>query len=98
MNSLTSVLLAASVFGATACVDTLNRASAVPYPFPHHDLRSVQDYVRKHRQTLLTTTKNWATTASTVPIAVVPFPGSPAPWTTLIAMSDGGVIITIPLQ
>jgi hypothetical protein len=58
MNSLTSVLLAASVFGSTACTESLGLASAAPYP---NSLTmtcfQVQGYVRKHGQTLLTAGK-----------------------------------------
>src|ERR1700722_11906799 len=36
-----------------------------------------------------------ATTASIMPIAAVPFPGTPAPGMWLIAMSDGGATIII---
>jgi hypothetical protein len=56
MNSLTSVLLAASVFGATACLDSLGRASAASYPNSlTMTCAQVQGYIRKHGQTLLTT-------------------------------------------
>jgi hypothetical protein len=33
-----------------------------------------------------------------MPIAAVPFPGTPAPGTWLIAMSDGGATIIIQLK
>ena len=58
MNSLTSVLLAASVFGATACSDSFGRALAASYPNSlTMTCAQVQDYVSKHGQTLLTTRK-----------------------------------------
>ena len=56
MNSLTSVLLAASAFGATACLDSLGRASAASYPNSlTMTCAQVQGYISKHGQTLLTT-------------------------------------------
>ena len=58
MNSLTSGLLAASVFGAATCSNSLGRASAASYPNSLTiTCAQVQDYVSKHGQTLLTTGK-----------------------------------------
>jgi hypothetical protein len=75
MNILTSVLLAASVFGAATCSDSLGRASAASY---RNSLTMtcapVQDYIKRHGQTLLTTGKelgnysfNYADCGGTVP-------------------------------
>ena len=58
MNRLSSVLLAATVFGTAMCSDSLGRASAASYSnsltmtCPH-----VQDYIKRHGQTQLTTGK-----------------------------------------
>ena len=58
MNSLTSGLLAASVFGAATCSDSLGCVSAASYPNSlTMTSAQVQDYVRKHGQTLLSTGK-----------------------------------------
>src|SRR5271154_3601260 len=80
--TLSALLPISSIAFAFASIDTSNMTCA-----------QVQDYVKTHGQTLLTTGSESATTASTTTIA-----GSPAPRTRLIAMSDGGVTITIPLQ
>ncbi len=58
MNSLTSVVFAASIFSAVTCLDSLDRASATSYPNSLTvTCAQVQGYVRKHGQTLLTTGK-----------------------------------------
>jgi hypothetical protein len=58
MNSLTSVLLAAAVFSVATCSDSLGRASAASYPNSlTMTCPQVQDYIKRHGQTLLTTGK-----------------------------------------
>jgi hypothetical protein len=99
MNSLRSVLLAASVLDAATCSDSLGLASAASYPNSlTMTCAQVQDHIRKHGQTLLATGQESGTTASIMPIAAVPFPGTPAPGTWLIAMSDGGATTILQLK
>ena len=58
MKNLTSLLLAVSVFGAIACVASLSRAPAASIPNSlTMTCAQVQDYIRKHGQTLLATGK-----------------------------------------
>ena len=58
MNSLRSVLLAASVFGAATCADSLGLASAASNPNSlAMTCAQVQDYIKRHGQTLLSTGK-----------------------------------------
>jgi hypothetical protein len=54
MNSLTSILLAATVFGVATCWDSLGRASAASTPNSlTMTCAQLQDYIKKHGQTLL---------------------------------------------
>ena len=58
MNTLTPVLLAASVFGAATCSDALGRGSAASYPNSlTMTCAQVRDYIKGHGQTPLTTGK-----------------------------------------
>jgi|SRR5580704_4579800 hypothetical protein len=75
MKNLMSVLLAVSVFGAAACADSLGRAAAESHPNSlTMTCAQVQDYIKRHGQTLLTTGKelgnysfNYADCGGTVP-------------------------------
>ena len=56
MKSLMSVLLGASVFGATACVDFLGRASAASYPNSlTMTCAQAQNYIAKNDGAVLAT-------------------------------------------
>ena len=58
MNSLRSVLLAASVFGTATCPELFRGASAASYSNSlTMTCAHVQDYIKRHGQTLLTTGK-----------------------------------------
>jgi hypothetical protein len=94
MNSLRSVLLAASVLGAATCSDSSGLASAASNADSlTMTCAQVQDYINEHGQTLLTTGKesgnysfDYAECGGTVP-------GYACTGTRLIAMSDGGATI-----
>jgi hypothetical protein len=60
MNSFTSVLLAAAVFGAATCSDSVGRASAASNPNSlSTTCAQVQDHIKRHGKTLLTTGKEF---------------------------------------
>jgi hypothetical protein len=76
MKNFTPIVLAAAVFGASACPNSLGRALAASHPNSlTMTCAQVQDYVRKHGQTLLTTGKesgnysfDYADCGGTVPV------------------------------
>jgi hypothetical protein len=56
MKDFTPILLAATILGASACADVTSQASAASSPNSlTMTCAQVQDYIRKHGQTLLTT-------------------------------------------
>ena len=92
---------AAAVFVVGVCADSSGQASAASHrQFPHHDLRSGPgSYQEAWFARLFRTRKRiWQLLASIMPIArLAPCPGTPAPGTWLIAMSDGGATIYYPV-
>ena len=100
MKNFTPILLAAAVFvvRAPARTHTSQASAASSAQFSHHDLRQVQDYVRKHGQTLLATGKELGNYSFDYADCGGTVPGFACTRTRLIAMSDGGATITIPLQ
>ena len=99
MKNLTSLLLAVSVFGAITCAASLSGASAASTPNSlTMTCAQVQDHIRRHGQTLLATGKESGNYSFNYADCAAPFPGTPAPGTRLIALSDGGATIIIQLK